>query len=127
MGSAKTGGSFARTTLPAPVSSATYDAANRVETFDGFVVDDDENGNITAIDGDTYEWNVRDELIDITGPGLTASFGYDAFGQRSKKTVNGQTTHYLSDGINPLQEQAVAGQNWTALTMTGAGVDEIIT
>ena len=69
---------------------------------------------------------MRDELIGITGPGLSASFGYDAFGRRSTKTLNGQTTHYLADGINPLQEQASAGQNWTALTMTGLGVDEII-
>jgi len=65
-------------------------------------------------------------LVGITGPGLSASFGYDALGRRSTKTINGQTTHYLADGINPLQEQASAGQNWTALTMTGLGVDEII-
>jgi len=118
--------SFARTTLPAPVSSATYDAANRILSFDGFTPTYDANGNLTELDGDTYAWNVRDELVSITGPSLSASFGYDAFGRRSQKTVNGQTTHYLADGINPLQEQASAGQNWTALTMTGLGIDEII-
>ncbi|MGH8009499.1 MAG: hypothetical protein ACREQ3_21110, partial [Candidatus Binatia bacterium] len=43
-----------------------------------------------------------------------------------KKTLNGQNTEYLSDGINPLQEQAVAGGPWTALMMLGLGVDEVL-
>ncbi|MGH8007759.1 MAG: DUF6531 domain-containing protein, partial [Candidatus Binatia bacterium] len=98
------GGSFARTNLPAPVASATYDANNRVVTFDGFPVSHDQNGNLTSLDGDTFTWNVRDQLVGIVGTGLSTSFGYDGFGRRSKKTVNGQSTEYLSDGINPLQE-----------------------
>ncbi|MGH7961736.1 MAG: RHS repeat-associated core domain-containing protein, partial [Candidatus Binatia bacterium] len=43
-----------------------------------------------------------------------------------KKTLNGQNTEYLSDGVNPLQEQAVAGGPWTALMMLGLGVDEVL-
>jgi len=71
-------------------------------------------------------WDVRNRLAALTGPGLSASFQYDALGRRTKKIHNGQNTEFMADGVNPLQEQAVAGANWTALTMTGLGVDKII-
>jgi len=108
------------------VSSATYDLANRVLTFDGFPASHDNNGNLLSLEGDTYGWDVRNRLASLTGPGLSASFQYDALGRRTKKIHNGQNTEFMSDGINPLQEQAVAGANWTAVTMTGLGVDEIL-
>jgi len=120
------GGSFARTNLPAPVSSATYDLANRVLTFDGFPASHDNNGNLLTLEGDTYGWDVRNRLASLTGPGISASFQYDALGRRINKTFNGQPTQFMADGVNPLQEQAVAGANWTAVTMTGLGVDEIL-
>ncbi|MGH7963377.1 MAG: RHS repeat-associated core domain-containing protein, partial [Candidatus Binatia bacterium] len=62
----------------------------------------------------------------IVGTGLSASFQYDPSGRRVQKIVNGQPTEFLSDGVNPLQEQAVAGGNWTALMMLGLGVDEVL-
>jgi len=100
--------------------------ANRVLTFDGFPATHDNNANLLSLEGDTYAWDVRNRLAALTGPGLSASFQYDALGRRTKKIRNGQNTEFMSDGVNPLQEQAVAGANWTALTMTGLGVDEII-
>lgn len=108
------GGSFARTNLPAPVSSADYDLANQIESFDGFTPTYDLKGNLTSLDGDSYAWDVRNRLSTLTGPGLSASFQYDPLGRRMKKTLNGQATEFMSDGVNPLQEQAVAGANWTA-------------
>jgi len=120
------GGSFARTNLPAPVSSATYDLANRVQTFDGFPATHDNNDNLLSLEGDIYAWDVRNRLAALAGPGLSAGFQYDALGRRINKTFNGQPTQFMSDGVKPLQEQAVAGANWTALTMTGLGVDEIL-
>ncbi|HXH81927.1 MAG TPA: RHS repeat domain-containing protein, partial [Candidatus Tectomicrobia bacterium] len=42
------GGSWARTLLPNPVASATYDAANQQLTFGGQTLTYDLNGNLTA-------------------------------------------------------------------------------
>ena len=95
-------------------------------TFDGFSATHDDNGNLTTLDADTFTWDVRNRLASLAGSGLSASFAYDPLGRRITKTLNGQPTVYMSDGVNPLQEQAVAGANWTAVTMTGLGVDEII-
>ncbi|MGH7962952.1 MAG: DUF6531 domain-containing protein, partial [Candidatus Binatia bacterium] len=93
------GGSFARTNLPAPVSAATYDLANRMLTFDGFPLTSDFNGNLLSLDGDTYTWNVRNQLTGIAGAGLSASFSYDALGRRLTKTVNGQGRTFAYDGV----------------------------
>jgi len=90
----------------------------------------DANGNLatrTCPVGDsneitTYTWDARDRLIAIAGPGLTASFKYDALGRRVQREVNGQVTGYLYDGV-----QAVAefGANDAAL-LTGLAIDEAI-
>ncbi|MGH7966586.1 MAG: hypothetical protein ACRERD_32950 [Candidatus Binatia bacterium] len=49
-------------------------AANRRLTFDGFSLTSDFNGNLTSLDGDTYTWNVRNQLTGIAGSGPSASF-----------------------------------------------------
>jgi len=100
--------------------------ANQILSFDGFAATHDDNGNLTTLDADTFTWDVRNRLASLTGSGLSASFQYDPLGRRINKTLNGQPTVYLPDGVNPLQEQATPGGNWTALTMTGLAVDEII-
>jgi RHS repeat-associated protein len=63
---------------------------------------------------------VRNQLVSMSGPGLTASFSYDAVGRRASKTINGSTTSYLYDGANIVQEQT--GGSTSANTLTG-GVD----
>lgn len=65
----------------------------------------DLNGNLTSDGTNTYTWDARDQLVSISG-GATASFGYDTFGRRVQKTTGGQTTNYLYDGANVVQEQA---------------------
>ena len=58
------------------------------------------------------------------GPGLTASFQYDAFGRRKQKTVNGTTTNFLYDGLNVVQE--LNGATPTANLLTSLGIDETL-
>src|ERR1044071_7487773 len=84
----------------------------------------DDNGNLTSDGINTYTWNARDQLAAISGPGLAASFTYDAVGRRASKTINGATTGYLYDGANIAQE--VVGGSATANTLTG-GVDQFFT
>lgn len=96
--------------LPAAVASATYNAANEQIQFNSATpnLTYDANGNLqTQTDANgttTYQWDARNRLTAITGPGLSASFVYDALGRRISKAVNGVTTRYLHDGNDIVQE-----------------------
>jgi RHS repeat-associated protein len=116
------GGSFARTNLPAGISGATYDAGNRLSAWNGNSVTHDLNGNMTAALGQTYSWNERNQLTASTGS-VTATFAYDAQGRRRGRTVNGGTTNFLYDGLQPIQE-LTSGNVLSAELLTG-GIDEI--
>jgi hypothetical protein len=50
-----------------------------------------------------YTWDVRRHLTAMSGDD-TASFVYDALGRRASATVEGATTQYLYDGLNPVAE-----------------------
>jgi RHS repeat-associated protein len=120
-------GSYARTGLPAAVASATYDDANELTDWRSASLGYDENGNLTSDGGTTYSWNARNELGSLSGDGgLAASFQYDPFGRRVRKTVNGQTTRFLYDHGNVIQELLESG-SVTANLPTGPWVDEIFT
>ncbi|MGH9874446.1 MAG: RHS repeat-associated core domain-containing protein, partial [Pyrinomonadaceae bacterium] len=116
------GGSYARTGLPLAVASSTYNAANQQVAFGGQNLTYDLNGNLTSDGTNTYSWNGRDQLVSMAGPGLTASFQYDALGRRISKTVNGSTFTYLYDGSNLVQEKS--GGLPTANLLAGA-LDEV--
>ncbi len=81
------GGTWARTGLPQPLASATYDAGNRVSTFGGATLTHDLNGNLTNDGSTTYTWDARNRLSGLIGPGGGASFQYDATGRRLGKTL----------------------------------------
>jgi RHS repeat-associated protein len=119
----KTGGSFARTALPQTITSTSYNAANHQTIFDGQTLTYDLNGNLTNDGVNTYTWNARDQLVSISGSGLTASFSYDATGRRISKTINSTTTSYLYDGANAVQEKV--GSTVTANMLTG-GIDQVL-
>lgn len=116
-----TGGSYARTGLPQPVASATYNAANQQTAFGNQVLTYDLNGNLTSDGSRSYTWNARDQLVSISGTGLTGSFTYDAFGGRVSKIINGSSTVYLYDGDNVVEE---SGETTTAKIISG-GLDEV--
>lgn len=114
------GGTLAQTSLPPLLNTASHDAANRLLNRNGTNLTYDANGNLINNGTHTYTWDARNRLTQITGP-TNASFQYDPLGRRIQKTVNGTTTNYLYDGINPVQEQTGTAQ---ANLLTGLNVDE---
>jgi RHS repeat-associated protein len=100
-----TGGSLARTNLPQAVSTTSYNSANQQTGFGAQTLTYDLNGNLTSDGVNSYTWNARDQLVAISGTGLSASFAYDAAGRRVSKTINSVTTSYLFDGVDVVQEQ----------------------
>jgi RHS repeat-associated protein len=125
----KTGGSFARTGIPQAVGSTAYNAANHQTTFADKTLTYDNNGNLQTITDasgtTTYTWNARNQLVGISGPGVGASFVYDGLGRREKKTINGNLTEFLYDGLNPVQE--TSGAAILATVLPGLRIDEFIT
>lgn len=125
----KTGGSWARTGMPEPVTTTSYDAGNRQLTFGDKSLTYDDNGNLQAItdsNGTTlYSWNARNQLVGISGPSVNASFVYDGMGRREAKTINGSLTEFLYDRVNPVQE--TAGATILANMLPGLGIDEFLT
>ena len=111
------GGAWARTGLPQPLTSASYNANNQQLTFGGQTLAYDLNGNLTSDGTSTYTWDARNRLAAITGP-VSATFVYDATGRRARKTITGTVTY---DGVNPIQEVSGAA---AASILTGLGIDE---
>jgi RHS repeat-associated protein len=118
----KMGGTFARTAIPDAVSSLTYDAANQLTQQETSSLSYDANGNLTSDGVRGYVWDARNQLASIGGPGIAASFQYDPFGRRIRKTVNGTTTEFLYDGLNIVQE--LSGGIPIINLLTGLGTDE---
>jgi RHS repeat-associated protein len=114
------GGSLARTALP-PDNTGTVDQANRLTTWNGNTLTYDLNGNLTNDGTNTYTWNARNQLVQISG-GTTAIFTYDPYGRRQTKTVNGVSTGFVYDGHNIAQE--LDGVNVKANYLMG-GIDEV--
>ncbi|HEY7291190.1 MAG TPA: RHS repeat-associated core domain-containing protein [Vicinamibacterales bacterium] len=117
------GGSWARTGIPAAMPTVTYDAANRIVSWNGTSFAYDSNGNITGDATNTYVWNARNQLASLIGD-TTASFAYDGSSRRRQKTVSGVTTNFLYDGLNAVQELSGA-EVPTANLLTGVRLDEV--
>ena len=86
----------------------TYDAAGNADSRDSgdgsFQFGYDAENRMNAISGD-----------------VTATYTYDYQGRRSSKTVDGVTTTYFYDGLNPVSE-TTAGE--TTSFLNGPGIDE---
>ncbi|MGB2715989.1 MAG: RHS repeat-associated core domain-containing protein [Vicinamibacterales bacterium] len=117
---ASVGGTWARTSLPSALTSATYDDANQIATWAGTSFTYDNNGNLTSDGTRPYTWNARNELTGIGG-GASATFAYDGFGRRRARTVSG-TTQFLYDVVNPVQE--LSSGSPIANVLSGLAVDE---
>ena len=83
----------------------------------------DANGNLTSDGTNTYTWDARNHLSAISGaaPGSFA-YVYDALNRRVSKSVAGNTTQFLYDGLNPVQE--LQSGSASANLLTGLNIDE---
>jgi RHS repeat-associated protein len=118
------GGTMASTGMPAPVSGNTFNAANEMTSFNGTALSYDANGNLTSDGTNAYTWDARNLLIGVSGP-VPAGFVYDPFGRRAAKSINGTTTQFLYDKLNPIQElDGASPPNVTANLLTGLKIDE---
>ena len=80
-----------------PSGSYTYDADDRMlstETYDA-------NGNTLVTGARTFTYDFENRLKTMTMGSTTVTITYDADGNRVAKTVNGVTTRYLVDTLNP--------------------------
>jgi len=112
------GGSLAGVTLPAPIASGSYDAANRLTVWDGQTAAYDNNGNMMSLGASSYVWNARNQLVS-TSDG-SGAFTYDTYGRRTARSVSGAATSYLHDGLNPV---TINGD----FLLSGLAIDEIYT
>lgn len=123
-----TGGSWARSLLPASVPSSSYDSANEQVTFGDITQTFDASGNVLtqsdATGTRTYTWDTRNRLVAIAGPSLTASFLYDALGRRIAKTINGVTIIFHYDGPDIVRESSELGD---AAYLRTLAIDEALT
>ena len=63
--------------------------------------------------------------LSISGAGVNATFVYDGLGRREQKTINGNLTEFLYDGLNPVQE--TSGATILANILPGLAIDEFLT
>ncbi|MEU2156246.1 RHS repeat-associated core domain-containing protein [Streptomyces sp. NPDC019396] len=119
-------GSLASIAIPAAETGATFGKDNRLTTFNGRSFTYDNEGQLTNDGRNTYTWNTRGQLTGLSkASGPATSFGYDALGTRTSKTLAGTTHKYLTDGSNPLVEQTGSGE--PAATVATSGLDEFLT
>ena len=116
-------GSFATDTLPAPSTQpASFDLNDRQTSFNGVALSYDANGNLANDGTNTYTWNARNQLAQVSQNGnVQLSYSYDAMGRRIAKNVQGTATQFLYDGTNLLQEMQGSGIN---PILIGPGMDE---
>src|SRR6266853_10909 len=89
------GGILAATGFPNAASSAVYDAANEVTSWNGTSIAYDSNGNIQNDGVAAYTWNARNQLISRG----TATYQYDAFGRRTLNPLGTQMLYQGSDTV----------------------------
>ena len=117
-------GSFATDILPTPTTqNGVFDLNNRQTSYNGGTLSYDANGNLTNDGTNTYTWNARNQLSQITAGGaVQARYTYDALGRRTAKAIGGGAAmQYLYDGANAVQETQGTTIN---PILVGLGIDE---
>ena len=102
------GGSYARTAVPAAVTTASYDLANRQLGFGAATLTYDANGSLVTVTDPAgvtqLTWDARGRLSAVNTPEGAASFGYDALGRRMERRIGDAATGFLHDGLDVIQE-----------------------
>src|SRR5208283_3659550 len=80
-----------------PTASFSYDADDRILSTETY----DPNGNTLTTGGKTFTYDFANHLKSMTEGTVAVTIQYDADGNRVAKTVNGVTTRYLVDDLNP--------------------------
>jgi RHS repeat-associated protein len=116
-------GSLFQSILPAAVTSATYDAANRLTKRVAAGVTAapswDANGNLNSDGLRTYTWDARNRLTGIVGLALSSMTAPAA---RQTATVSGKATSFLYDFWDVAEEQQSGKAS--ADLLPGLNVDE---
>jgi RHS repeat-associated protein len=116
-------------TSDATRSNYLYNTADRPASDSMYIYTTDANGNITsrAAQGSgaisTYSYDSANRLVAVsTAPGATATYKYDARGNRIEKNLRGVITRYVYDGDNILA--ALDANNTLIQLFThGPGID----
>ena len=111
----------APTPAPAPAAPAATTTAYTVNNLNQYTrvgtatYAYDKNGNLTSDGTHTYGWDAENRLTTATIPGAagaaatTASYSYDEYHRRVKKTVGTTTTYFLWSGDTLLAEYSGTG------------------
>jgi RHS repeat-associated protein len=114
-------GSLATVSLPAAVSSETYNADDELTAINGGTkLTYDSNGSLTSDGTNSYTWNPLNELASVTTPSATSSYAYNPGGQQASATTSGTTTSNLYDG-GTLVQQSSGGTPVASYLSTGPG------
>ena len=96
------GGSLARTRLPDPVGTSTYDVANQQLAFGNYTLTYDGNGNATSVVGPeslaTLTWDTRDQLRRVTMSDAAVELRYDALGRRVRRLTDDVSAYQYAGG-----------------------------
>ena len=87
--------------MQAPGMAARIQRGNRLLEVNGDQCAYDDRDHLSRREGPsgktTYQYDSRDLLVGIEGPGLSYTAVHDGLGRRTRKTVNGKTWHYYWD------------------------------
>lgn len=89
--------------------SYTPNTMNQFSSVDSVSQTYDNNGNLTGDGTWTFGFDHANRLTSASKSGTSATYQYDAFGRRERKTVNSTVTKYLSDGPSVVEEYDGSG------------------
>jgi RHS repeat-associated protein len=100
-------------------------SGNRLQTYNGFTMAYDYDGNLASKGTDTYDWDDFGQLKGVTRSGtLIASFDYDGFGRRVRKWSSAGTVQYVWDGDQVILEADASGTTTQAYSYY-PGIDRL--